>query len=236
MQKTIEGITQRPYRKLFTALAAQFRPKPDKNHAQKRKSQGRRLHLEHRSSPANSSVLQTFPSSGTAVCSVYPLLPNLTLKIPRLTSSPPTYEPLYAYHPPPPPTQPDPKMVSHSSTPSRISFHVTFHIDPSNVPAFFAALKPAYDAVTAEPECVFFEVYRSAETPGKIKFVENWDATLDWLKDVSFPLSLTSFVAYVSSFLENRCHVDEGRETLTHYRYNSKRSTTRNIWTSRCRC
>lgn len=77
-------------------------------------------------------------------------------------------------------------MASYTGPPSRISLHVTFHIDPAKVTAFLDALKPAYDAVTAEPECVFFEVYQSAETPGLIKFVENWDASVEWLKTVSF--------------------------------------------------
>lgn len=66
------------------------------------------------------------------------------------------------------------------------SLHVTITIDPSNIEKFFEALKPAYDAVIAEPECVFFEVYQSSSEPGVIKFVENWNASLEWLMDVSF--------------------------------------------------
>ncbi|KAL1612776.1 hypothetical protein SLS60_001005 [Paraconiothyrium brasiliense] len=75
----------------------------------------------------------------------------------------------------------------YTGPPFRISLHVTFHIDPSKISAFFTALKPAYDAVTAEPECVFFEVYQSPDTPGKIKFVENWNASVEWLMNVQIP-------------------------------------------------
>ncbi|KAL5399866.1 hypothetical protein PMIN03_012601 [Paraphaeosphaeria minitans] len=75
-------------------------------------------------------------------------------------------------------------MSSYTGPPSRLSLQVTFHIDPSNVEAFLKALKPAYDGVIAEPECVFFQVFQSAETPGKIKFIENWDASLEWLTTV----------------------------------------------------
>lgn len=67
---------------------------------------------------------------------------------------------------------------------------MTFHIDPQQLDAFFEALKPAYDAVTAEPECAFFEIYRDPNVPGKIKFVENWNASLEWLTTVraKFPI------------------------------------------------
>jgi quinol monooxygenase YgiN len=55
-----------------------------------------------------------------------------------------------------------------------ISLHVTIYIAPENVEAFFAAFKPVYDKVIAEPECVFFEMYQSPDEPGKISWVENW--------------------------------------------------------------
>jgi len=66
-----------------------------------------------------------------------------------------------------------------------VSLHVKYTVDPSNVSAFLAALKPAYDAVVAEPENIFFEVYTSINEPGVIKFVENWNASIEWLMTVS---------------------------------------------------
>lgn len=65
------------------------------------------------------------------------------------------------------------------------SLHVRITIAPENVPAFLEALKPAYDAVIAEPNCTSFEVYQSPEEPGVIKFVEHWNATKEWMMTVS---------------------------------------------------
>ncbi|OOQ87806.1 hypothetical protein PEBR_16590 [Penicillium brasilianum] len=57
---------------------------------------------------------------------------------------------------------------------SGISLHVTVYIDPANLPKFFKYLKPVYDAVIAEPECRFFELYQSPEDPGTLSWVEDW--------------------------------------------------------------
>lgn len=54
------------------------------------------------------------------------------------------------------------------------SLHVNVYIDPSNVDKFLEHFKPVYEAVIAEPECRFFEVYQSLEDPGKLSWVENW--------------------------------------------------------------
>ncbi|CRG89204.1 hypothetical protein PISL3812_06240 [Talaromyces islandicus] len=62
-----------------------------------------------------------------------------------------------------------------------ISLQVTITIAPENVPKFLEAFKPAYDKVTAEPECTFFELYQSPESPGVISWVENWSKPVDWL-------------------------------------------------------
>ncbi|KAF2751192.1 hypothetical protein M011DRAFT_473700 [Sporormia fimetaria CBS 119925] len=62
-----------------------------------------------------------------------------------------------------------------------ISLHVEITVAPENVDKFLEALKPCYEAVIAEEKCTFFEVFHSAENPGVFKFVENWDATVEWL-------------------------------------------------------
>jgi quinol monooxygenase YgiN len=54
------------------------------------------------------------------------------------------------------------------------SLHVTVYIDPENIDRFLAAFKPVFNKVVAEPECLFFEMYRSPQEPGKISWVENW--------------------------------------------------------------
>ncbi|KAF2189254.1 hypothetical protein K469DRAFT_683683 [Zopfia rhizophila CBS 207.26] len=65
-----------------------------------------------------------------------------------------------------------------------LSLHVKITMAPENAKAFLEALNPVYDAVVAEPENTFFEVYQSAEEPGVFKFVENWNATREWMVNV----------------------------------------------------
>lgn len=65
------------------------------------------------------------------------------------------------------------------------SLHVTVHIAEDNLPAFFKAMKPVFDRVAAEPECLYFEIFQDPAEPGKISWVENWNASPQWLFDVS---------------------------------------------------
>lgn len=62
------------------------------------------------------------------------------------------------------------------STSHGICLQVSIYIDPSNVDAFFTAMKPVFDACVAEPELLSFEIFRSPDDPGKISWVENWCA------------------------------------------------------------
>ncbi|KAI1462740.1 hypothetical protein F4805DRAFT_8108 [Annulohypoxylon moriforme] len=64
-----------------------------------------------------------------------------------------------------------------------VSLHVTVHIAPENVEKFLVAFKAIFDVVAAEPDCLFFEVYRSAEEPGRISWVENWGKDMQWLME-----------------------------------------------------
>jgi hypothetical protein len=64
------------------------------------------------------------------------------------------------------------------------SIHVSITVAPENVEKFLDALKPVYDAVVAEPNCTLFQVFHKAEEPGVFRFVENWNATVDWLVNV----------------------------------------------------
>ncbi|KAL7623359.1 hypothetical protein AAE478_007040 [Parahypoxylon ruwenzoriense] len=74
------------------------------------------------------------------------------------------------------------EVVNHVATsPNGISLHVTVYIAPENVEKFLAAFKAIFDVVAAEPECLFFEVYKSADEPGKISWVENWSKDREWL-------------------------------------------------------
>ncbi|KAH7014675.1 hypothetical protein B0J12DRAFT_746956 [Macrophomina phaseolina] len=65
-----------------------------------------------------------------------------------------------------------------------LSVHVKITVDPSDIDAFLKALQPTYDAVIAEPLNTFFEVYQDARTPGIFKLVENWDASVEYMRTV----------------------------------------------------
>ncbi|KAF1954591.1 hypothetical protein CC80DRAFT_493718 [Byssothecium circinans] len=71
-----------------------------------------------------------------------------------------------------------------STSTSSFSLHVTYYINPAKADDFLAALRPAYEGVIAEPECIFFEVYTSRNEPGTFKLVENWNATEEWMMNV----------------------------------------------------
>lgn len=66
-----------------------------------------------------------------------------------------------------------------------LSVHVKITVDPSNTEAFLKALKPTFESVIAEPLNTFFEVYQDEKTPGVFKLMENWNATLDYMMNVS---------------------------------------------------
>jgi|TARA_R110002003_G_scaffold112_5_gene9581 quinol monooxygenase YgiN len=62
---------------------------------------------------------------------------------------------------------------------SSFSAHVTLTIAPANIPAFLVALKPAYDAVIAEPENVFFQILQHPQKPGVFRFIETWNMSVE---------------------------------------------------------
>jgi hypothetical protein len=72
-----------------------------------------------------------------------------------------------------------------SYTGPSISLHVKVFIAPENVPKFKEAMRPVFDAVASEPECTFFEIYHNPEKPGELKWVENWNQSVEWLMNVS---------------------------------------------------
>ncbi|KAI0842656.1 hypothetical protein F5Y06DRAFT_132281 [Hypoxylon sp. FL0890] len=73
--------------------------------------------------------------------------------------------------------------IEITPSPKGISLHVTVHLAPENVERFLVAFKAIFDVVVAEPECLFFEVYKSVEEPGKISWVENWSKDVQWLME-----------------------------------------------------
>lgn len=78
-----------------------------------------------------------------------------------------------------------PKFEIMVDTNSGLSVHVKVTVDPSNTEAFLEALEPTFSNVKAEPLNVFCEVYKDGNNPGVFKFVENWNATMDHMMNVS---------------------------------------------------
>ena len=74
--------------------------------------------------------------------------------------------------------------IQDSHTFHGISLQVSITVAPENIDKFLAALKPCYDAVTAEPECTFFEVFHDMDNPGHFRFVENWSKSKEWFLKV----------------------------------------------------
>jgi quinol monooxygenase YgiN len=54
------------------------------------------------------------------------------------------------------------------------SLHVTIFIAPDSVNEFLEAFKTIFDLVTAEEECIFFEMFQDPASPGTLSWVENW--------------------------------------------------------------
>ncbi|KAJ5091209.1 hypothetical protein NUU61_006079 [Penicillium alfredii] len=92
-----------------------------------------------------------------------------------------------------------------SSTPG-FSLQVTVYLNPDDVPKFLEHIKPAYDAVVAEPECQFFEVYQLQEEPGTLHWVEDWNATTDWFmkEQITKPYYKDYLAATESMFVKPR--------------------------------
>ena len=66
----------------------------------------------------------------------------------------------------------------------RFSLQVTVYFKPEDVPKFFEHFKSIFEKVTAEPDCVYFEIFQDPEDPGKISWIENWDKSPAWMMEV----------------------------------------------------
>lgn len=66
-----------------------------------------------------------------------------------------------------------------------VSVHIKLTVDPNKINEFLEISRPTFEAVSAEPLNTFFEMYRDAKTPGVFKLVENWDADIDYMMNVS---------------------------------------------------
>lgn len=67
----------------------------------------------------------------------------------------------------------------------RFSLQVTVYFKQEDVPKFFEHFRPIFEKVSAEPECVYFELFQDTEDPGKISWIENWDKSPSWFLTVN---------------------------------------------------
>ncbi|KAF2804313.1 uncharacterized protein BDZ99DRAFT_398244 [Mytilinidion resinicola] len=65
-----------------------------------------------------------------------------------------------------------------------LNAQATITIKPEDVPTFLKELQPIYEKVTAEPQCISFEVFQSTDNPGVIHLVENWTESVQWFMEV----------------------------------------------------
>jgi hypothetical protein len=61
------------------------------------------------------------------------------------------------------------------------SLQVKIYLAPEDVEKWLAAFKPIFELVSAEPDCLFFELYQDPEHPGNINWVENWYVRLQYV-------------------------------------------------------
>ncbi|KIX98401.1 uncharacterized protein Z520_05702 [Fonsecaea multimorphosa CBS 102226] len=69
----------------------------------------------------------------------------------------------------------------------RLMFHVTFYIADSDAEEFLKHLRTTFEAVTAEPECLFVDTYWDPNHHGTIRIVEEWACDRDWFVNVQMP-------------------------------------------------
>ncbi|KAK8091579.1 hypothetical protein PG997_001940 [Apiospora hydei] len=73
---------------------------------------------------------------------------------------------------------------------SSVSVHVKLTVNPSKTEDFLSALKVIFEKTKLEPLNTFLEIYRDEQSPGMFKLVENWNATADYMMNVSIYVSI----------------------------------------------
>ena len=64
-----------------------------------------------------------------------------------------------------------------------MSLQVDVTVAPENAEKFLQLLKPVFDLVVAEPECLFFEVFHDPDNPGHFRWVEDWSKDRKWFME-----------------------------------------------------
>ncbi len=64
------------------------------------------------------------------------------------------------------------------------SLQVTVFFKPEDVPTFEKWMKPIFEKVTSEPECLYFEIFQDPENPGTFSWIENYSKSPQWFMTV----------------------------------------------------
>lgn len=67
--------------------------------------------------------------------------------------------------------------------PTQLTLVVTISISPDDIEPFLTALRPAWEACSREPECVYFDIFHSPTEPGNFRFVEVWTKDEKWFRE-----------------------------------------------------
>ena len=62
--------------------------------------------------------------------------------------------------------------------------NATHYVHPNKVDEYLTHLRPAWEAVIAEPENIFFDVFVDPSEPGKIRLFEIWTKDKEWFMSV----------------------------------------------------
>lgn len=77
--------------------------------------------------------------------------------------------------------------MATSTTKTMILVQVT--VAPESVPKFLQAFQEIVQKCISEPECDRFEVLADSDQEGLFHWVETWNASKDWLMNVSTSFS-----------------------------------------------
>lgn len=71
---------------------------------------------------------------------------------------------------------------------------ITTTVQPDKVDEFLGHFWHVFKLVSAEPECLSFELFRFPDEPNKLKWVENWSKSKEWFLEVRFQTCLSHAV------------------------------------------
>lgn len=68
--------------------------------------------------------------------------------------------------------------------PKKLTLIATVSVQPSRIADFLEALKPTWEGITSEPECLFFNLWHDPDHLGTFKMLEVWAGNKEWFTTV----------------------------------------------------